>query len=73
MTLRVRAKGQFVLREDNKSAVDFVVGKVQGLELWLIWQHETASMCLLLLFAWVLHCSGCVSLFPVLLCFLELP
>lgn len=36
MTLRVRAKGQFVLREDNKSAVDFVVGKVQGLELWLI-------------------------------------
>lgn len=55
MTLGVSAKGQFVLREDNKTAADFVVGKVWGLELCLIWLHETPSMCLLLLFAWFLH------------------
>lgn len=69
MTLGVSAEGQFVLWEDKKTAVDFVVGKVQGLERWLIWLHETPSMCLLLLlFAWFLHvhvvfdCS-CFTLF----------
>lgn len=36
MTLGVSAEGQFVLWEDKKTAVDFVVGKVQGLERWLI-------------------------------------
>lgn len=50
--LRVTAKGQLVLRQDSKTAVDFVVGKVRGLELWVILLHGPPSMCLLfLLFA----------------------
>lgn len=71
--LGVSAKGQLVLREDNKTAVDFVVGEGPGFEtLANFTARDSQHVFIVIVVCLILTRTGCVSLFPVLLCSLEL-
>lgn len=57
--------------EDSETAVGFVVGEVQGLELWLILLYEN-SQHVFVVVCLIFTCEGCFTISYVLLCFLQL-